>query len=388
MFSSLVPQIDRRSRSCYRRYADFLQVFIFSIACGLSHGMTETSLGEDDIHLREKAHAASELGLELSRAKDYLSAAERFSEAIRHWEELSKRPQALPEDTKQLAFARHNYEASLASEGEQELGHADSAIASGNHQRASTHSLAAARAFHESYLLTGSEIFQQKRNNAVQRFGVHFLKESGRVAEPADANSPESIAFLKLALDHYQAAEEFVGSEPFRKNKEYAEAKLAEFQFSASIRDHLEAKNLRGPGLRQEVHSLSDFRGEVVLVFIFASWCENSQKLAALLHNWREIHPQKPQVFGAMVDGLHGWKENEPTKRQALMENLNFPSIQMNHDGFVDYGWPRSIPMLVWIDHRGRLIEIVPQAEWKSESLTRRYEELRKAKLKELLTIP
>jgi peroxiredoxin len=112
------------------------------------------------------------------------------------------------------------------------------------------------------------------------------------------------------------------------------------------------APDIRFPDLDGKMVRLSDYRGKVVLLHFWASWCPLCQHMFYYHRALRERYPGKPLVFlGVSV-------ENEPAKARAALRHFHSTmrcwSVARDRRGKISKRWKlNSIPTDYILDARG-----------------------------------
>lgn len=113
------------------------------------------------------------------------------------------------------------------------------------------------------------------------------------------------------------------------------------------------APPLRGTTLDAEAFDLADWRGDVVLVNVWASWCVPCQQEQPLLVSaYRQLAPRGVQIVGINV-------RDEPGEARAFMQEYGqapWPSVQ-DPDGrrAVDWG-TFALPETYLVDRSGTVV--------------------------------
>lgn len=121
--------------------------------------------------------------------------------------------------------------------------------------------------------------------------------------------------------------------------------------------------------------SLEDFRGQVVLVNIWATWCGPCRAEMPSLDRLQAMHRSDGlQVLAISVD-RDGFKQVRPFYQKRGIRNLK---LYIDSDGATQSAFRSSaIPMTVLIDREGNVVgSMVGAAEWDSaeaQDLVRRY---------------
>jgi peroxiredoxin len=114
------------------------------------------------------------------------------------------------------------------------------------------------------------------------------------------------------------------------------------------------------------VHRISDYRGRVVLINFWATWCVPCRKeIPSLKHAWGIFEKENIQLLGIATkdstdDVIHFQKEN----------NIEFP-IPLDEDGTIADNWGVAVvPTAFVIDTSGNItMRIVGGDEWNNPEL-------------------
>jgi peroxiredoxin len=111
------------------------------------------------------------------------------------------------------------------------------------------------------------------------------------------------------------------------------------------------------------VHQLSDFRGKVVIVNFWASWCAPCREELPSMNRARTVLKQKDVAMLAI---------NLGEDREAVNAFIDdFPidfTVLLDHDGSVGQGWQvTGMPTTFVVNSRGEIVyRIVGKREWDS----------------------
>lgn len=110
-----------------------------------------------------------------------------------------------------------------------------------------------------------------------------------------------------------------------------------------------ELKDLQG-----RVHHLSDFRGRVVILNFFATWCAPCRtEVPYLVRLYRGFADEGLQVIGVSLDE-DGGTALGPFIRQY---GIPYPVVLATRQTLADYGGVQGIPSTFLIDHTGVISE-------------------------------
>jgi cytochrome c biogenesis protein CcmG/thiol:disulfide interchange protein DsbE len=97
---------------------------------------------------------------------------------------------------------------------------------------------------------------------------------------------------------------------------------------------------------------LSDFRGKVVLLNFWATWCVPCSAEVPLLVGLRQEYRHKGfEVLGVSLDE-DGWKSVRPYIEER---HVNYPVVLVNDDLARAYGGLDSVPLTLIIDKSGHI---------------------------------
>ena len=109
------------------------------------------------------------------------------------------------------------------------------------------------------------------------------------------------------------------------------------------------------------VHRLSDYRGRIVIVNFWATWCPPCrEEMPSMQRAWEQLRPEGILMFGINVG------EDEDTIFQFTADYpVDFPLL-MDSDSAVTGQWPvRGLPTTFVVDPAGRLVyRAIGSREW------------------------
>lgn len=99
-----------------------------------------------------------------------------------------------------------------------------------------------------------------------------------------------------------------------------------------------------------KVHSLSEYRGRVVVMDFWATWCA---PCAQVMPRMQKLH-QKLADKGVVVLGVNSWEKSDPT---TLMKKKQFTyELLLKGEGIADAYKIKILPVVYIIGHDGRII--------------------------------
>ena len=148
------------------------------------------------------------------------------------------------------------------------------------------------------------------------------------------------------------------------------------FKFSnqVAIEDNLPAPDFTFPGLDGKMVRLADYRGKVVLVNIWATWCKPCvDEMPSMEKLYRKFKGEDFEILAVSIDAP-GLKVVAPFMKKY---NLTFPAL-IDSEGAVKtvYGIT-GVPESFIIDQQGILIKkIVGPVNWATPNIFRFFSEL------------
>jgi cytochrome c biogenesis protein CcmG/thiol:disulfide interchange protein DsbE len=110
-----------------------------------------------------------------------------------------------------------------------------------------------------------------------------------------------------------------------------------------------ELERLSGEGTR----SLADFRGKVVVLNVWASWCDPCREESPLLQRW---HERMSRAGGGLVLGIDSLDATADARRFVEEYGLTYPMLRDPDGGVVQREWGViGYPETFVIDRRGRI---------------------------------
>ena len=148
------------------------------------------------------------------------------------------------------------------------------------------------------------------------------------------------------------------------------------FKFSnqVAIRDNMPAPDFTFPGLDGKMVSLSDYKGKVVLLNIWATWCPPCvEEMPSMERLYQKFKGQNFEILAVSIDEP-GLKVVAPFMKKS---NLTFPAL-IDSEGAIKavYGIT-GIPESFIIDKQGNLIKkIIGPVDWATRDIFRFFSEV------------
>jgi peroxiredoxin len=130
--------------------------------------------------------------------------------------------------------------------------------------------------------------------------------------------------------------------------------------------DALEAPDFTLPDSSGEMHSLSDYRGQKVLLTTWASWCGCRRDLAVWQRLTEEVGGEKLKVIAVALDSAPG--AAEPWIAEA---KPTYPALIDREHHVAELYDLVNVPQAVWIDEEGRIVR-PPEAAGAFDFLNKR----------------
>lgn len=117
------------------------------------------------------------------------------------------------------------------------------------------------------------------------------------------------------------------------------------------------------PNLFGQIVHLSDFKGNVVLLNFFGTWCPPCREEMPSLENAFQTNKDK----GFIVLGISGDKEKETVESFVQNYKLTFPVLLDSENRVFQQYFVRGIPTTYLLDRQGRIATMYPgEADWSS----------------------
>ena len=148
------------------------------------------------------------------------------------------------------------------------------------------------------------------------------------------------------------------------------------FKFSnqVAIKDNMPAPDFTFPGLDGKMVSLSDYKGKVVLLNIWATWCPPCvEEMPSMEKLYQKFKGQNFEILAVSIDEP-GLKVVAPFMKKS---NLTFPAL-IDSEGAIKavYGIT-GIPESFIIDKQGNLIKkIIGPVDWATRDIFRFFSEV------------
>ncbi len=164
---------------------------------------------------------------------------------------------------------------------------------------------------------------------------------------------------VKTNTDNHSEKKSF----DFQKNKNYIYSGVfLTIFFILLIVNNAGGDTLDGPyppyHSKGEVVKLSDYKGKVVLLDFWATWCPPCRKgIPDLVEIKKEFKNKGVEVIGISLDALtHGGQTQKDVIPFMKSNNINYPIVKGNDKVIMDFGGINSIPTSFVIDKEGYII--------------------------------
>ena len=147
-----------------------------------------------------------------------------------------------------------------------------------------------------------------------------------------------------------------------------------EFPNQAAIKDNLPAPDFSFPGLDGKMISLSDYRGKVVLVNIWATWCPPCvAEMPSMEKLYNKLKGQDFEILAVSIDEP-GLKAVTPFMKKS---NLTFPAL-IDPEGSIRAAYGvTGVPESFIVDKQGILVKkIIGPVDWENPGVFRFFSDL------------
>lgn len=121
----------------------------------------------------------------------------------------------------------------------------------------------------------------------------------------------------------------------------------------AAQRNSVTAPDFNLPTTDGKMLRLSDYRGKVVIIDFWATWCPPCRKgIPDLIDIKKKYGPKGVEIIGVSVD--------TDTKNEVIPfikeKGINYPVVYGNQNVYMQYGGIRAIPTTFVIDKEGKIV--------------------------------
>ena len=184
--------------------------------------------------------------------------------------------------------------------------------------------------------------------------------------------------FLAAKQGYQRANRRLRNDEEFAQNLKYATRRFGEAQFSHAAATGGSAPDFNLESMRSGRVRLSAYRGKAVLVVVWASWCGHCRREIPALDEFYRAHRNEGLVvIGVNADRVEGWDRGGADAATELVGKVAYPVAWATQQTIWDYGSPSGIPVMMWINPEGRLVN--PKAEWDRQALEREFARIKPA---------
>ncbi len=134
----------------------------------------------------------------------------------------------------------------------------------------------------------------------------------------------------------------------------------------SALPEHPVAKDIPITGIDGKVYHISDYRGKIVIVNYFATWCQPCrEEIPSLNKMWHKL-----KADGIVVLAVNSREKPGVVKKFLKNHPIDFP-VLVDEKGILYNEWPMlGLPTTLVIDQKGRFIyRAIGKRDWNDNKL-------------------
>ena len=134
----------------------------------------------------------------------------------------------------------------------------------------------------------------------------------------------------------------------------------------STLPEHPVAKDIPITGIDGKIYHLSDYRGKIVIVNYFATWCQPCrEEIPSLNKMWSTL-----KADGIVMLAVNSREKPEVVKKFLQDHPIDFP-VLLDEKGILYNEWPMlGLPTTLVIDQKGRFIyRAIGKRDWADKKL-------------------
>ena len=203
--------------------------------------------------------------------------------------------------------------------------------------------------------------FRQNHLYCLDRAALVLIRHADALRK--EENFSAAAPLYALAVRRYEDAHAELGREPFARNIKYARHHGARAAFRSALAKKDPAPEFELPSADEsgEMLKLSDYRGKIVALEFFTTWCPSCLKTAPeIARIQRLLGDEKFVALGVSLDTAEGFKRRSRGLSKFLESTKAEHPVALGDSNISQAYAVESVPAVILIDHKGNLVKQLP----------------------------